>query len=282
MAEGPWAGITIGGLRPGVHEVTLWRSAAGERVAVRGARGRVVVDSDFLVDYEAPLGRPVTYELQVRSGPDAGARVDTAEVVVPSASGIIHDPLEPTNFVPVWAGRAPTGQPVFASGAFAALARTADVEVMQVIGSAKPVAIGGQRRQPAEVNLSVLVEAEAQNNTLRELVDGSAVLVIRGLPGWLGEAWPAVAFVAVPEVVEEPLAAHLGTGFGSHMTRWEMTGQVVRESAASVLVALFTYDDVEALFRTYDTKQAAAAGRTYLQDLKDPANTGRSGARAAN
>lgn len=269
--DGPWAGVTISGLTAGTDVLTLWRTAGGDRLPVKGARSLEAVDSAYVIDYEVPLGLEVTYSLEFLSGPDTGATA-TASITVASACGYIHDPLDPSVAVPVWASRAPNGEPVLAGTAFAELVRGADVEVHRVLGSSLPVAIGGQRQAAAGVDLSLLADAEVQNTRLRDMFSRSSVLVVRPLPGWLGGALPPVGYVSAPEVAEQPLTArfeHLPES-GRHLTRWVLVGQYVRASSASVLIALFTYQDVEALFSTYAQKQVSAGGGTYLDDLKNP------------
>lgn len=261
--------MTVTGLAPGNAVLTVWRTAGGAREAVRGGRALAAVDSAFVLDYEVPLGVPVSYEVEVTAGPDTGAAVRAADLTVLSDCGYIHDPLDPTVAVPVWAWRAPNGEPGLAGTAFRSLTRSADVATHNVMGSRLPVAIGGQRRAPSGVDLSVLTDAEAQNTRLRDMLDNSSVLVARTLPGW-ALPMPPVAYVALPEVVEVPLTANLPAGAGRYLTRWEMVGQVVRPASAAVLIALFTYQDVEALFATYAQKQASAGGGSYLDDLKNP------------
>lgn len=269
--DGPWVGLTISGLGVGTDVLTVWRTAGGERLPVQGARDLEAVDSAYVIDYEVPFGVPATYVLEVLEGPDTGLTA-SATLTVESACGYLHDPLEPSVVVPVWATRAPSGEPVLAGTAFRDLVRGADVEVHRILGSRYPVAIGGQRQAAAGVDLSVLADAEVQNTRLRDMVGRASVLVVRPLPGWLGGALPPVGYVSVPEVIEQPLTAHRVDlpETGRHLTRWEMVGQYVRPSAASILVALFTYQDVEALFETYAQKQASAGGGTYLDDLKNP------------
>jgi len=271
-SDGPWVDVTLSGFSPGSNVVTVWRTSEGVRLPVRGGKNLEVIDSGLVVDYEVPLARSVVYEVEVLSGPDAGVLVPTDSVTVASACGYLHDPLDPRVPVPVWATRAPNGEPVLAPEAFAELARRADVSSNRIIGGGQPVAIGGQRQAASGVDLSVLADAETQNTRLRDMTNNSTVLVVRLLPGWLNGAFPPVAHVSLPEVIEIPVAAGRGLrqGFGQHLTRWSMVGDIVRPSSAAVLVALFTYQDVEDLFATYEQKQIQAGGGTYLDDLKQP------------
>ena len=271
LTDGPWAGVTITGLAAGNQVVTVWRTAGGERLPVRGARKLDAVDSAYVIDYEVPLAQVVTYDVEVVSGADAGAVVTPATVTVASSCGYVHDPLDPTVVVPVWSSRAPSGEPVLAGTAFRALTLEADVSIHNIVGARLPVAIGGARQAVSAVPLDLLTDAEAQNTRLRDMLENTTVLVVRALPSWVADTLPPVAYFSAPSVVEEPLTAHL-EGTGKFLTRWTMEGRRVRGSSASVLISLFTYDDVAALFDTYDQKQAAAGGGTYLDDLKNPLN----------
>ncbi|MGH3998394.1 MAG: carbohydrate binding domain-containing protein, partial [Pseudonocardiaceae bacterium] len=60
--------ITITDLTPTENTATIWRTSDGKRGAVRGARRITMVTSEVVIDYEVPLGRTVTYELEVTAG----------------------------------------------------------------------------------------------------------------------------------------------------------------------------------------------------------------------
>lgn len=269
FAGSPWVGVTVRGLAAGDHVVTVWRTADGERLAVRGGRRRRVVDSDYLIDYEVPLERPVTYEVEVLLGPDAGRLFAPVTVFVESDCGYIHDPADPTTVVPVYGDRSPNGEPTFRGQAFASLLYEADVSVHTIIGSSKPVAIGGLVQAVSGVDLSMLTRAEAENTRLRDMLAQTSTLVVRGLPGWVRDAWPGLAYVSKSSHAEQPL----DVPWGGYLTRWQLQGRIVRGTNSAVLISLFTYQDVAALYATYEQKQTAMGGRTYLDDLKNPLGT---------
>lgn len=264
----PRVGVTIAGLSVGDHVVSVWRTAAGERAPVRGARSITVTDSFFVEDFEAPLERDLNYELEVLSGTDAGVQGVRAVTLLPSDRGWIQDPLDPASAVPVHGDRAANGEAYFRSGTFASLAYTAGVSTFQVMGDPRPVSIGSVRTAASGIPISVSTRAEAENIRLRDLVRDSVHLVIRPLPVW-GDFMPAVATYAAASVEEQPV----DVAWGGSLTRWETTGDVVRPSSSRVLIALWRYQDVAEIFATYDQKQAVAGAGTYLDDQKNPANT---------
>lgn len=262
----PRAGVTVQGLAAGEQVVTVWRRSGSERVAVRGARKVSVVDSFYIEDFEAPLARPIIYELEVVSGANAGVQGITSTVTVASASGWIHDPLAPSTAVPVH-GTHTDGEAYFRPETFSKIAYKSKVNLFDVMGATKPVSLGGLRQAASGVPLSMTTKAEAENVRLRDLIQGTAHLVIRPLPEW-GDFMPGSATYAAADVEEQPV----DVAMGGSMTRWETTGDVVRGSSSRVLIALWTYQQVAAIFSTYDQKQAAAGSGTYLDDLKNPAN----------
>ena len=94
-APAPRAGVTITDLGVGDSLVSVWRSSDGEREPVRGGRRVTLTDAAFLVDWDAPLGRPVSYEVEVISGPAGASRTASVPVTVDSDSAWVMDPLVP-------------------------------------------------------------------------------------------------------------------------------------------------------------------------------------------
>ena len=100
----PRVGVTITGLGVGASVVSVWRTADGERSSVRGARRLPMSDASYVVDFDAPLGRPVSYEVEVISGPSGPSRVTSSSVTVNATTGWLMDPLIPQTAVPVIGG----------------------------------------------------------------------------------------------------------------------------------------------------------------------------------
>lgn len=263
----PRVTVTVTGFTPGDHRVSVWRTADGERNPVRGARAIPVVDSFFVEDFEAPFNRPIQYELEILSGPDTGTPTLFVETLLESDRGYIQDPFNPATAVPVHGSRAPNGEAYFRPETFSTMAYTAGASLFQVMGATKPVSIGGMRQAPANIPLAMSTRAEAENVRLRDLVRTAVHLVIRPLPEW-GDYVPGTATYLADTVEEQPV----NVAVGGSLTRWVTSGTIVRASSARVVIALWTYQDVAEIFASYDQKQAAATGLTYLEDQKHPAN----------
>jgi hypothetical protein len=259
------AGITVTDLGIGDSVVTVWRNADGKRSPVQGERRRVFNDGAFVEDWGAPLGRPITYEVEVLSGPNGAARVTSDPVVVDSPVGYIQDPLNPQTAVEIVTPYGANGQPVLASRAFTALEYAADVSLYKVMGSSEPMVLFGDRMAAAGVDFSMITDAAEETSRLRELFMSAGQLLVR-LPASWNSPVAGTCHIAVAKVSEQPVDA----GEGGALTAWELTGDVVAAPALRVLTALFTYGDVMMLFSTYQAKLDAMAGKTYLDDIKAP------------
>jgi hypothetical protein len=261
----PRVGITITDLTVGASVVSVWRIADGAREPVRGARRADMSDSDYVIDYDVPLGRPVSYEVEVVSGPQRLSRVTSSSVTVSSVDGCIMDPLIPESSVRITRRHLPTGEATFAVSALASLEYAADVSVFNIMGSNKPLALFGQRLAAAGVDFSMITDAAEENERMRRLLQSSAQLLVRVPASWT-TALPGSCFAVFAKVSESPL----GAPYGDPLTVWELSGDTVAAPTIKVLTATFTYGDVAILFETYGQKQDLMAGKTYLDDLKNP------------
>ena len=243
----------------------MWRVADGERNPVRGARRTTMTDSSYVVDFDAPLGRPITYEVEVISGPSGASRVTSSAVTVSSDTGWITDPLIPQSAVQVSRRMVPGGEVVFAVSAMAKLDYVADAQVFKVLGSDRPMALFGQRMAAAGVDFSLITNAAEQNTRLSNLLKSSAQLLVRVPASWT-TAIPGSCFTLVGSVSEVPVEASIGGALSS----WSLTGDTVAAPTIKVLTATFTYGDVALLTSTYQQKQDRMAGKKYLDDLKNP------------
>lgn len=261
----PRVGLTVEGLGLGGSFLSVWRTADGERNPVRGARRVSIVDAGYLVDYDAPLGRPITYELEVISGPDGASRTSSDPVTVETDTAWLMDPLVPQTAVPITYRYLPTGEPTFSASAMAQLDYAADTQVFSIMGSPKPMALFGQRMEAAGVDFSLITDAATENTRLRKLLKSTASLLVRVPASWT-DALPGSCFALMAKVSEAPVEA----GSGGPLTLWTLTGDTVAAPTIKVLTATFTYGDVAMLMSTYQQKQDLMAGLTYLDDLKHP------------
>lgn len=257
----PRVGITIDGLSTTVEStVTVWRSVAGEdRAAVRGLRRRRIVDADYVVDYEAPLGRPVTYSMEV-SGPVTPATL-TATATVPSSDLWMQDPLDPSTAVAV-APFDDGAQTYFAASALSTIGYPSSGSRARVMGAKYDTLLGGGRGGASGVPFDVYTSAIEAANRLRLLLDAASPLLVRTIPA-VSPPLPALAYVDAA-LTEQPV----DTFMGGTTTFWELRGDLVTAPSINLLVPTWTYAQVTALYETYTT--AGARGGTYLAWLKDP------------
>lgn len=254
----PRSEISVTGLDTlGPTRVTVYRSSEGSpRRKVRGMSSVMLFGSGFGIDYEAPLGRPVLYELVVESGAVLPVRRSTT-VTLAATTGYIQDPLQPRTFVAMTSDDVEVGDTaVITSKAFRRLTYALESTSVNVIGSREPVAMTGQRMRASGIDFSVLTEAAEQSTALRNLLAQAPIVLVRPLPSW--GPLPDVIYT-VPAVSEAPVYGEDGV----IMTTWTLTGDAVRAPTMNVLVPLWTYDAVEALWVTYNDQQAQASANAY-------------------
>lgn len=263
----PRTAVTITGLYSfGPSRVTLYRSSDGNpRRKVRGVNGALMYGSGFMIDYEAPLGRVVTYELVIDSGDVIPLRL-TDTVTLDAETGFIQDPLQPGSAIPLTASdAAPDGAVVVSSKAFRKLGYAIESSSVNVLGGREPIAMTGQRMAASGIDFSLLTEAAEQSTALRNLFAQAPIVLVRPLPSW--GPLPDVIYT-VPSVTEEPTYGDEGVV----MTTWSLVGDSVRAPTMNVLVPLWTYDAVQALWVTYADQQAQASAETarYIDVQADP------------
>ena len=268
FAPCPRVEITLTDLTPTANTVTVWRTADGRRQAVRGFRKRSIISADFIVDYEAPLGRPVSYDVEVLDGINAQAAVPQTITALNATAGCIQDPLVPGGAVPVHGDVDANGEAYLRGQALKALEYAADMSIVQILGSPDPVALMGQRMAAGGVDMSMSTRAAQAAADMRRLLQSSPLLLVRPLPEW-ASALPGLCYLAAGTPTELPVTE----AWGGSLIRWELKGDLVAAPTMNVLVPLWTYGDVKALWGTYQQAQTALSGKTYLDVLKSPAGT---------
>lgn len=261
----PRVGVTITGLGTGQSVVSVWRTADGERNPVRGARRATMSDAAYVVDFDAPLGRPITYEVEVLSGPAGGSRTTSASVSLDSDTGWIMDPLIPQMAVPVVGGDGDEG-PYLRAAALKKLEYQADISIFKIMGSRKPVALFGERMAEMGLDTSMGTQSATHNKRLKDLLISTGQLLFRPLPQWGELELAGTLFLANATATQIPV----DVSWGGEMTWWDLQSDVVGAPTIKVLTATFSYGDVDILMSTYGQKQALMAGKTYLDDVKNP------------
>lgn len=261
----PRVGITVTGLGLGDSIVTVWQThGEAERVPVQGHRRLLLNDSTYLVDYFAPLERPVTYEVEVVSGADGPSRTISAPITVPSTTGWLMDALVPETAVPV-VGESKSGI-YLRSPALQELEYKANMSVFDIMGSSKRMALFGQRMAETGIDTSLAVQSATENAKLKKLLMSTAHLVFRPLPSWGDLQLAGTLYLGTPVVRQTPL----NTMTGGKTTWWDLKSDVVAAPTVKVLAATFSYGDVDMMMDTYQQKQDLMVGKTYLDDLKNP------------
>lgn len=262
----PRTGITITDLDIGDSVVSVWRTADEEREPLSGYRRVTMNDAAYVVDWYVPLNRPVTYEVEVISGPNGASRTYADPITVESATGWLMDTLIPQNSIPVVGDRDKNNDIYLRGDALRALEYQADVSIFKIMGSDKPMALIGDRMSEKGLDTSLGTRSAEENARLKKLLRSTANLHFRPGPEWDGLEISGTTFLANPSAVQLPV----NVAMGGQITWWDLKSDVVGAPTIKVLTATFTYGDVQILFDTYEQKQDAMAGKTYLDDLKNP------------
>jgi hypothetical protein len=262
----PSAGVTVTGLGTGSPStVSVWRNSTDGREAVPGYRRVTMTDASYLTDFYVPLGTPVSYEVEVITGPAGALRVTAAPVTVTSTTGWLMDALVPQTAIPVTGQRVADGFELMASS-LKDLEYAADVSVFTIMGSDKPLALFGQRLAARGVDMKLATRSAEQNKKLADLLKSTAQLHFRPAPGWTNLQLGGAQFLANPSARQLPVTPH----WGGKLTWWDLKSDVVAAPAIKVLTATFSYGDVNLIYSTYQQKLDAMSGKTYLDDLKNP------------
>jgi hypothetical protein len=261
----PNVSVTYQDFDPGTNQINVWHTVDGKRRPVRGARRRNVVGSDFVVDYEAALGRTVSYDIEVLSGVCAGVVITTATITLSSASGWLSDPLQPGTAIPVYSDVGPNGEPGLDWDALAQFEYKSAVTELIVAGTDEPVALVGKRQSAANVAFHVTTLATAQTNALRVLLKQASVVLFRPLAGW-ASALPGLCYMTAASILEIPANEKLG----GQEVAWQAKSDFIAPPAANIVAPTTTYGTVSANYATYSAFNAAHTGQTYLQVIQNP------------
>lgn len=257
----PRVEITIDGLHATDEStVTVWRTAGGQRMKVRGLDELVVTAATFVVDFECPLGRVVDYELVVE-GTTIPATL-TASVTVDSDYAWLQDPLAPAACSPLTAVRDSSSVPFLGPDSLTSASHPLAAEIAYPLGASLGVARGGSRRAATRIPFDVFCETQAASLLVRSILDQAFPVLLRPLADW--PTLLPVSFLSVADVDAFPLDNWLG----GTMHQWSLVGDLVAGPSVNIVVPIWTYGDVSALWATYG--DVAATGRTYLEMLQDP------------
>jgi hypothetical protein len=187
-------------------------------------------------------------------------------VVVPSATGWLSDALVPQMSVPLVGTRTDNNDIYLRGDALAALERSAEVSMYKIMGDSEPMALFGERMASKGIDTSVGTRSAEENARLEDLLSSTAQLVFRPLPEWGDVGLQGTMYLANATYRRIDMNRRMG----GNLTWWELKSDQVAAPTIRVLTGTFTYGDVELLMTTYQQKQDLMAGKTYLDDLKNP------------
>lgn len=265
--------LTVTGLGVTPSVVSVWRVADGKRESVRGARRVALTDSAFMTDFDAPVGRGVSYELEVISGPDGASRTQSNAVTIDDGGGWLMDPLIPSTAVRIVAMPSSKSDAYLRASSFRSMEYQAAVSAFKIMGSDKPLALFGQRQAPTNLDIMISTRSADQQGKLQALLESTASLLLRPHPSW-GIDLPGVMFLANPTAQQAPVT----TPMGGDLTWWNLSSDVVSAPTIKPLTGSITFGDVALLYATFQAKHdsvvaaASAAGEqpTFLFDLMNP------------
>lgn len=232
----PRVEVLISSMPGDVDEITVYRSWLGNRVEVRGGKRAEVAGAFLLVDYEVPLGTPVSYSsvgYDVAGIPSLESPLTTQTVSV--ADVWLQDPLDPTTALA--AGLAnPRSDLMVVAPSFDQGVYTSEVVKSTVVGSSLPVARPGTRQAASGMPLTIVAGTPSDSAALGMLLDQSPVLCVRA-PSDLVPYVGGLAYIAFTSY--QP---RLFRGWQSGI--FSLSGDVVRAPGAGIVVSPRTFDDL--------------------------------------
>lgn len=197
----PRVEITVTPMPVDADTITVWRSWAGRRTQVRDAVGATVSGDYLVVDYEVPLGVQVTYTCETADAAGVPSELSSGTSTTLNVATIwMQDPLSPASAVEVQTTPGVTG--VRAIGdSFAPLTYEMPTEVVTIIGSAEPIALGGTRQAASQVPLTIQAWTDAEAANLRTLWQQAFPLCVRtpaSIPQYGGLIYLTFDFTETP------------------------------------------------------------------------------------
>lgn len=243
----PRALVTITDLPPAAVTLTLYRTAAGRQMQVRGGVNLACVGGAAVMDYEVPFGVPVNYQAQLFDVSGNALGFTSAATTTVAVTAVwIHQPLSPTLAI----------SPQVTSDSMQTLVRQTPGELIQVEGATSATWIGGQRGGLSQVPLTILCASTADADEFQSMFGGysstfPAVLCIRTPPPY---RLPPVFFASCPAPQE------IGYMASSTLT-FALTLDEVRPPTPGLVIPILRREDIDAAFTTRDARAAAYATR---------------------
>ncbi len=234
--------------------ITVWRSWAGQREVVRGAKETLVAGDYLVIDYEAPLGVAVEYSAvayDVSGTPSAESAGTTATVAVTDVW--VQDPLDPASALQVGLNTRRTLMCIDPS-----FTATYPVErvLVQPSGSALSVALSRRRRAASRMPLTIHATNTTVAQQLHDLLMQADTLCVR-TPAAV-TTLTGLSYLAIGDYTPDPSP-------GWQDVIFPLVGDSVRGPGAAVVVQPRTFDHLLDEAATFDELTALYATFIDLQ-----------------
>lgn len=256
----PAVRVTVSGVTA-TTTFALTRLCEGSTETVPGWRAKQFIDTYSERDWAAPTNRPATYNLSV-----AGSVVASATITLTTPYAWLQDPLQPDKCMPFALRDSTPGMASLDSRSLKELEYRAGSSLIDIMGSSRPVAFGGQRSAASGVVHRIRTYTDEDAARFLNIIEEAPILLIRTLPGMRGV--PALTYLNA-DVQREQFTTHLP---GGEQEYWTITGNLIAAVMQAAITGSVTYDEVQQLLSgyTYDQIQTKAAATTYLDWQKNP------------
>lgn len=229
--------------------ITVWRNWGNQQTVVRGCLQAPFSSAFLVIDYEVPLGVPVTYACQTFdvNGTPSPVFPVSAPVTVASTSAWLSDPLAPATVVEV-----PLRQPAATVLKFASLrgvTYAADSSTVSVAGSNLPIGFARTRRLASKVPIEVRTTDAAAASALRALLLQVFPLCVR-VPANLAPVLGGLAYLGLSDVTETLWP-------DGNNTTFQTSGDSIQPTMQAIVAPL----------RTWKTLQSEATSWAQVQSL---------------
>lgn len=254
----PIADLFLSSLPADTAVVAVWRMWADRESRVRGDDKTVVVGTETrLVDYDIPVGQPVSYRAQCFAGD--GSELDPLAPTTPVTIDLddvstcwLSDPLAPA-----------LARLVVIDGATdTSRTYSADVVYAAVMGYNDPTAISGIRASAADWTFTLKSYSHEESTAIEALVMGGGTLLIRAYPSVIRHA-TGLIYLSAPTVTELP---RWDIAYQEGRADWVLTGRQTRPPGLNIVMPLREYQDV--LDENVDYADIVAKYPDYLALLR--------------
>ncbi|WP_157480050.1 hypothetical protein [Leifsonia sp. Root227] len=260
----PRVEIVVTDIHPNASTVTVFRSAGGREMPVRGALNAIVDSALTRIDFEVPFGIDASYRVQMFNSSGASMGYSSATTVnLDVQETWVHNPLDPWGSAVV----------AFDDGAARSIQRPFEGDIVWPQGRTVGVVVSGQRRGIQDVVLDVRADIDNADK-------------LQAMFGSYGErTTPVICFrIGSRDRVRLPRPLFAGVltlderdmnyNIGGDLVTVGMTGSEVDPPTPALVVPLLTRADLNAYYPTRAALNADNASRLAVNRRYDLAGNG--------